>query len=155
RNEHPEAAGNVVHFRTNEPGAEVLIKTGQAEIASYYYGVFHGIAYRTICTAPCNSVLPTGTYDLALALPGHAVVAAPSPLTLGGASTVEAQYISKRGVRAAGVVLAVVSGITGLVLMGIGASATTQDCSAQALLGSCTEVHQADGTLVAGGLAVG
>jgi hypothetical protein len=112
-----------VHFTASEPGLDLLRATGLSESNAVGYGpsvgpiLFHGESqhYALVCTAPCNPTLPPGSYDFALS--AHGRLFSLEPVDLREATTIHADYASRRGVRILGWILAVTGAFTGGALM--------------------------------------
>jgi hypothetical protein len=160
--QHVESGDKVeLKVEANEPEVEVQVKTGQANLVGMAWvggsrggvGAFSGTAsaYSTLCIAPCRTSLPVGSHRLGLSMGNNSsVVEVLSPVTITGPGTLRAEYESRRGIRIAGLVIAVTADVIGLG-MAYGAFASRpQQCDSY---GFCMKGEASSG-LIYGGLAV-
>lgn len=123
-----EAGEAELRLVANQPDVTFHLKTGSANFSGHgtawgsdgpstvsVSGSTH--AYSTICTAPCESWLPTGSHRLALSLGGGAAVEVEESLHLRGPAKLEGKYTSNKGTRIFGHVLGIGSLVVALTLV--------------------------------------
>jgi hypothetical protein len=144
-----------LHFEASQPDIQLLVPVMQASTRGWAGGLM-GFGYSTrsreyaiLCTAPCDVELPQGQQRLALSISGGVAREMAAPLDIDGPGRLVADYSSRRGVRIAGVLLAIVGGVAGLVMTGHGLNPGST-CDSY---GACTRMPADDG-MVAAGLAV-
>lgn len=145
----------------NEPGVEVQVKTGKANLSGFTWtggrhggiGAFSGTAsvYSTLCIAPCRTSLPVGSHRLGLTLDkDSSVVEVESPVSITGPGTLRADYESRRGLRIAGLVTGLGGGLVGLGLFYASFDSGSKNCDSY---GFCMK-GAPDSSLLYGGLGL-
>jgi hypothetical protein len=85
--------------------------------------------FTPICTAPCETTLPAGTYQLGLSQGGEKPLVAKDPIYLWGPSTIEGSVVSHKGQRIAGwTVFGTGLGIGGFMLI-YGMTQSSSSCT--------------------------
>ena len=148
-----------VHVEADEPGMQLLVKAGQGVVSGggYSFGgggfVYGGRVtdYAVLCSAPCESRMPAGTHQLALSRASGGVLAVDPPVEIERASTLKPHIESRKGIRAAGLLILIASVTGGLVLIG---TSTHDRTSCDPSFGGCSSTPQVDSTRFGAGLAV-
>lgn len=139
-------------IKGDQPGLTVYRKSGTA-VAVGPGGSAIASGYNVICTAPCDASLPAGTQTLAVSRQDGSPVEAGAIKVPEGESRLTAHYKKKTGLRVAGWVVLGGGVAAGTVVMALGLTNTTHDCSSQWLTGECTVTLTSDtGEIVAGGI---
>ncbi len=150
----PDSAKEV-RFEADVPGVTLYRETGLVPVVGIV-GFHHGWwferglvpAMSPLCTSPCTTALPTGTYTLALGKDGGPPVPSETPVTLAGPSNVQGHYIDRSGARAAGAAIGIGGSLMGIVLS-IAAVHSVGVCDA---FGYCDTREVVDGPLMAAGI---
>lgn len=77
-------------------------------------------SYRVLCTAPCETTLPGGTYQLGLSQGDGKTIEAEAFVAIDGPTQLEGTYSSNGAIRATGWIVGVGGVIGGFVMMGAG-----------------------------------
>lgn len=153
-----------VRFEPSDPSVQLLTLSGETSFAEigyvhhgwwrphgYYYGYGVAPVYTPLCDGPCTLQLMPGPYHWALSQPGGPLVPAAGPSLIHGPSTLNAEYIDRRGLRTAGAIVGVVGVVGGIIMI---AEAYHDHCDYDAY-GDCYYRHaDVNGPLVAGGIGV-
>lgn len=105
-------------------------------------------AMSPMCTSPCTTALPAGTYNLALAKDGGPPVPSDTPVTISGPSTVQGHYVDRSGTRAAGAAIGIGGSLAGLVL----SIASVHGQSVCDAVGDCGTREVIDAPMMAAGI---
>jgi hypothetical protein len=151
----PAAAAREVRFESDVPGVTLYRETGLVPVVGIV-GFHHGWwferglapAMSPLCTSPCTTALPAGTYTLALGKDGGPPVPSVAPVTIAGPSNVQGHYIDRSGTRAAGAAIGIGGSLTGIILS-IAAVHGETVCDA---LGYCGTREVVDAPLMAAGI---
>jgi hypothetical protein len=127
-----EPADVPVTFESSEPDLEIQRRAGTS-VGVYQAGRYSGVAlighYDPICIAPCTAQLPPTTLRLAVSHAGGSPVEAAEPVRLTGPSRVQADYVSRKGTRVAGLVVMGAGLVVGGSLLYLGLSKTERKCT--------------------------
>jgi hypothetical protein len=104
----PEPPGAPLHLEANDGDIAFHVRTGRSEISGVTLGR-HGAGpvyatafnYDTLCTAPCTTSLPVGSYQLGLTQGDGHVVESGQPVAITGPGTLSGTYTSRAGTRLA------------------------------------------------------
>lgn len=158
-------AGSALASASAPPGSQVELRANKSGVTYFWRGdsarltidgTGHTLqTYRRVCTAPCELLLPPGTYQMALASGSGDPVAVEEPVVIEGPSTLRAKHTSYAPLRVAGAILGVGAAIGGIYLMGTGLLRSKDTCDAA---GNCSTEPDVDTQKVligAGVLVVG
>jgi hypothetical protein len=154
----PETSGAPLRLEANETDIAFHVRTGRSEITGVTMGR-HGAApvyatafnYETLCTAPCTTALPAGSYQLGLTQGDGHVIESEQPVAITGPGTLSGTYTSRAGGRLALTLSGLALALGGGVLTWWG-FAKDQECDPPQLPGAKPFCHpQPDaGVMVAG-----
>jgi len=118
------AAGHLIHFSTSQKGTALYVKSGEASLTAtsgLQRVTFKASEYQKVCDLPCDSNLPSGQYNFAIAKSGVTGLAAAPAVQITGPTRLEAEYHSNQQARSGGAAALVVglAGGGGLALAGL------------------------------------
>jgi len=147
-------AASQLELRANKTGVTFFWRGDSARVTIDGDTGHAAQTYRRICTAPCEAVLPPGTYLMALASGHGDPVVVDDPVVIEGPSSLRAKHTSYAPLRIAGAILGVGAAIGGIYLMGSAVLRSKETCDAA---GNCATEPDIDTQklLIGAGVLVG
>ncbi|MBI5532280.1 MAG: hypothetical protein HY898_06180 [Deltaproteobacteria bacterium] len=125
--------------RNGGEGVPVQLRADKPAITFYYNASLtmrgddkaSAITYKRICTAPCETTLPPGSYIMALSK-GTSTDPAPveEPVVVNGPTSLQGTHTSYKALRVASAVVGIGSAIGGVILIGFGLMKSKDTCDA-------------------------
>jgi hypothetical protein len=147
-----------LRLEANDSDVEFHVRTGTAQLQGVGWGgrnsysfVGQEAVYSTICAAPCEASLPTGSHHIGLSHNGKGVIEAEEPVVITGPGTLRGTYTSHMGLRVAGLLLEIGSVVAGSVIV-YESIKTNTVCPGEG--GGCYQQAKIDGGEMAAGFGV-
>ncbi|MCL2449123.1 MAG: hypothetical protein FWD17_09260 [Polyangiaceae bacterium] len=153
----PAASQAQVHVEAGDANVQLMRAVGQSEFSGWAgRRPFSGMVrdYSVVCTAPCDTTLPEGAVQLALATEHGSAVETDEPSEIRGPSTLRGTIESHLGERITGLFILPVGVIAGASLVTAGFMHMTETCETEVGISACQSANHPSWAMMGPGIAL-